>query len=73
VAYNGERVVDVDIFLGNMLLGKTDAKGNYQKAIEKTLLPAVLTFKKEGFKLETYALDDTSKDIFEINYGILHN
>ena len=73
VWYNGGRVDDVDIYLGNMLLGKTDAKGNYQKAIEKTLLPAVLTFKKEGFKLETYALDDTSKDIFEINYGILHN
>lgn len=73
--YENQRPLNsVAIFLGNnKQIGKTNESGFFQMAIDKSFLHWALIFRKEGYHSYAYVLDDTNKEIFEINIALRKN
>ena len=68
---NQNALGSADIYWGNnQKLAQTDEKGFLKIAIDKSFLNWALIFRKEGYKPGSYVLDDTGRDIFEINIGL---
>lgn len=65
---DNQPIPNVDIYtLSNQLLGRTDANGFFQVLIPQKNSNQPLRFKKQGFVTLNYSLENTPKQVYELN------